>query len=79
MFLSTLSSHCHGGGITSSSAEEESEEESEGDGVASVGSLSRARHCDGSAVVRSRFHLFSTVIHAVGSIVATVAILQLTN
>lgn len=48
-------------------------------GVASVGSLSRARHCDGSAVVRSRFHLFSTVIHAVGSIVATVAILQLTN
>lgn len=48
-------------------------------GVASVGSLSRARHCDGSAVVRSHFHLFSTVIHAVGSIVATVAILQLTN
>lgn len=48
-------------------------------GVASVGSLSRARHCDGSAVVRFRFHLFSMVIHAVGSIVATVAILQLTN
>lgn len=48
-------------------------------GVTSVGILSRARHCDGSAIVRSRFHLFSTVIHAVGSIVATVAILQLTN
>lgn len=46
-------------------------------GVASGGSLSCARHCEGLVTVGS--HLFSTIIHAVGSIVATVAISQLTN
>lgn len=48
-------------------------------GVASAGSLSCAGHCEGSVTVGSHSHLFSTIIHAAGSIVATVAISQMTN
>lgn len=73
MFMSTLSPHYHGGGTMNLSAEVKMHPDSGSlkkkrvkvTGVASVGSLSCARHCEGSVTVRSHSHLFSTIIHAV--------------